>query len=70
MSGFQFAKLDDVLVNMIVSYNAVAIFLGIAMPYFFSVPSLQAVNVGAFKIIYEIQRQFNIPGAYGRNNST
>jgi K(+)-stimulated pyrophosphate-energized sodium pump len=62
LSGISFDSLDDILINLIVPVNAVAIFFGAAMPYLFSSLTLRAVNEGAFKVIDEIRRQFKIPG--------
>ena len=62
LSGIEFNKLNDILVNLIVPANAVAIFFGAAMPYLFSALTLRAVNEGVFKVIEEIRRQFKIPG--------
>jgi len=62
LTGVEFNSLDDILINLIVPVNAVAIFFGAAMPYLFSSLTLRAVNEGAFKVIDEIRRQFKIPG--------
>ena len=62
LTGVEFNSLDDILINLIVPVNAVAIFFGAAMPYLFSSLTLRAVNEGVFKIIDEIRRQFKIPG--------
>lgn len=62
LSGISFDSLDDILINLIVPVNAVAIFFGAAMPYLFSSLTLRAVNEGVFKVIDEIRRQFKIPG--------
>ena len=62
LEGFILSSLDQYVVNIIHPANAVAIYLGAAMPYLFSALTLRAVNEGAFKVIEEIRRQFKIPG--------
>jgi len=62
LSNIDFQNLNDILVNLIIPANAVAIFFGAAMPFLFSALTLRAVNEGAFKVIDEIRRQFKIPG--------
>ncbi|MGB2962591.1 MAG: sodium/proton-translocating pyrophosphatase [Anaerolineales bacterium] len=62
LTGIAFHDLNDIIVNLIIPANAVAIFFGAAMPFLFSALTLRAVNEGAFKVIEEIRRQFNIPG--------
>jgi len=62
LEGIQLVDIDQFVVNLIRPENAVALFFGAVMPYLFSALTLRAVNEGAFKVIDEIRRQFQIPG--------
>ncbi len=63
LKGVQLTSLNQFTVNLANPGTAVALFLGVAMPYLFSALTLRSVNDGAYKVIEEVRRQFHeIPG--------
>lgn len=63
LQGIEVTDFDSFMVNLMDPTSAVAMFLGIVMPYLFSALTLRSVNQGAGQVIEEIRRQFReIPG--------